>query len=581
MAKKEVALSNPCCTITCVCSNDCLARKIESDQSWAPTSRSSSRFRSFIVLYNQTIASTSSTANHSSYRSKQSQAKQIKSPDNHTTFALSVFRFGSIALVDYVLLRLLTQPSFSSELASEPTLVSLSPRFFLRLVDAYKLVLGTTVSGPIIMMERSGYLVARSLDELNHAFQLVPRDNNCVKCDDDAELECPKCADDEVCQFTVPLDCTMCATSVCEKSDSDTSDNDSGGPNIGAIVGGVLGGIVVIAIATYIVWRFCIKPKRSQIPTSIYIEDVDALQSEKEAASRGTRPPSTHTVHSIASTVLTRASNIIQIAYIPGVTNRATPTSPNVLVPPVPPIPMHHAEANRGQGGDDQHFFVPGDLRDSTYSGLSGYSDRTSYARTSYAPRSSVASTIYGKQAQVLTPAQTGMRAKPTVVSVRSVGNNGGEPNAPPVPTIDFGRFGGGGRPKSGASAFSVGSTFLNSANTATQARAQVVKVGTLKKVDMGSKTESDTSSSTAGSSPPATPSGNVTRDSSITVIDESPSMDQGPFSDPPERPSTQKTNKAPSLGAVMEDAVGEDDKPPAPQRRDSSPFGDQHATKE
>lgn len=430
------------------------------------------------------------------------------------------------------------------------------------------------------MMERSGYLIARDLDELSHAFQLVPRSKSCVKCDDDAQLECPKCADDEVCQFTVPLDCTMCATSFCEKDSDSSVSSGSSGPNVGAIVGGVLGGIAVIAIATYIVWKFCIKPKRSQIPTSIYVEDTDAIQSEKDAASRGTRPHSTHTVHSIASTVLTRASNIIQIAYIPGVTNRATPTSPNVLVPPVPPIPMHHAEANRSLGNDDQHFFVPGDLRDSTYSGLSGYSDRTSYARTSYAPRSSVASTIYGKQAQVLTPAQTGMRAKPTVVSVKSVGNSSGELVAPPVPAIDFGRFGNS-RPKSGASAFSVGSTFLNSANTATQARAQVVKVGTLKKVDMGSKTESDASSSTMANSPPATPNGKVTRDSSITVIEESPNMDQGPFSDPPERSSPQKANKATSLGAVIEDTVGESDKPLALQRRDSSPFGDKHATKE
>jgi hypothetical protein len=81
--------------------------------------------------------------------------------------------------------------------------------------------------------------------------------------------------------------------------------------------------------------------------------------------------------------------------------------------------------------------------------------------------------------------------------------------------------------------------------------------------------------------SPPTTPSGRVTRDSSITVIDESPSVDQGPFSDPPERSSPQKANKAPSLGAVMEDSVGEDDKPLTLTRRDSSPFGDKHATKE
>lgn len=415
--------------------------------------------------------------------------------------------------------------------------------------------------------------------------QLVSRGTTCVKCDDSTTLECPKCSDGESCQFTVPLDCTQCAKSVCMADDS--SDNkSSSGPSIGGIVGGVVGGLFVVALATYLVWRFCIKPKRAQMAQTIYEQETDpAVQgSEKDAASRRTRPPSTHTVHSIASTVLTRASNIIQIAYIPGVTNRATPTSPNVLVPPVPPIPMQHAEGRTTTGNDDQHFFVPGDLRDSTYSGLSGYSDRTSYARTSYAPRSSVASTIYGKQAQVLAPAQTGMRAKPTVVSVKSAGNSTMEGmTPPPVPAIDFERFGGG-RPKSGASAFSVGSTFLNSANTATQARAQVVKVVGLKKIDLGAKSDTDSSTlSVANESRPTTPSRNATRDSSaITIIEDSPAVDQGPFSDPPQERSPLRK---PSLGAVPEDSAGESDRSServgSSQRRDSSPFGDQHATKE
>lgn len=432
-------------------------------------------------------------------------------------------------------------------------------------------------------MEETKVIIARDLDELSRVMHLVPRGTTCVKCDDSTQLECPKCDDGESCQFTVPLDCTQCAKSVC-MADSTTEKKSSSGPSIGGIVGGVLGGLFVIAVATYLVWRFCIKPKRAQMAQAIYDQDPDTTVqgSEKDAASRRTRPPSTHTVHSIASTVLTRASNIIQIAYIPGVTNRATPTSPNVLVPPVPPIPMQHAEGRSATGSDDQHFFVPGDLRDSTYSGLSGYSDRTSYARTSYAPRSSVASTIYGKQAQVLAPAQTGMRAKPTVVSVKSAGNSTMEAVTPPVPAIDFERFGGG-RPKSGASAFSVGSTFLNSANTATQARAQVVKVVGCKKIDIGAKSDTDSSTlSVANESRPTTPSRIVTRDSStITIIEDSPSVDQGPFSDPPER----STSRKPSLGAVPEDSAGESEKGSertgSSQRRDSSPFGDQHATKE
>ncbi|KAI8648704.1 Opy2 domain-containing protein [Fusarium keratoplasticum] len=204
-------------------------------------------------------------------------------------------------------------------------------------------------------MGGSRYFVARDLDELGRALQLVPRGNDCIKCDHSTGLQCPKCSGGESCQFTVPLDCTQCATSGCMKDEEAESDKGGGGLNIGGIIGGIIGSIVMIAVVAYLAWRFYIKPKRSQTLTPINFEDVDPVQSsEKDAALRGTRPLSTHTVHSIAPTVLTRASNIIQIAYIPGVINRATLTSPKLLVPLVPPIPMHHTEGNRGQGNNSQ-----------------------------------------------------------------------------------------------------------------------------------------------------------------------------------------------------------------------------------
>lgn len=371
-------------------------------------------------------------------------------------------------------------------------------------------------------------------------------------------------------------------------------DNNKGdnGPNAGAIAGGVIGGLAFVAILTYFLWKCLIKPKRAQ---SVY--DVGGIHpshdTEKDGTSRMERRLSSHTVHSIASTVLTRASNIIQIAYIPGVTNRANPSSPRVLVPPVPPIPMQHSGSVRDSGNDDQHFFVPGDLRDSTYSGLSGYSDRTSFARTSYAPRSSIASTIYGKQAQVMTPGQTGMRVKPTMVSVKSVGVGSNGFNTPPVPSIDFEKFSSG-RPKSGASTFSVGSTFLN---TATQARAQVVKVGGsgLKQVEIGGGKSYPNSVKSGGSIFSGETRDDATTDSgAITLINGSNTgiptvmVDQGPFSDPPESQQLAlKSASSPTLGAVIEIESEEDHRasgvssewqPPSP--RASSPFGDEHATK-
>ena len=59
---------------------------------------------------------------------------------------------------------------------------------------------------------------------------------------------------------------------------------------------------------------------------------------------------STPSAKSVASTVLTRASNVIQIAFIPGVTKRSVdetpPSTPAALMDkPLPPLPYHRARA--------------------------------------------------------------------------------------------------------------------------------------------------------------------------------------------------------------------------------------------
>jgi hypothetical protein len=436
-------------------------------------------------------------------------------------------------------------------------------------------------------------LYARSLEDLSAALSLVPRaQGECYKCDDSSELKCPDCPAGQKCQYTVPTgDCTTeCAQAICfpeeELPDSTTQPEEEGsGPNVGAIAGGVIGGVIVIAVLIYLAWRFLIKPKRAQEAASQYdAGSYNPYGSEKDGGAGQSRRNSTHTVHSIASTVLTRASNIIQIAYIPGVTNRANPSS-EAHVPPVPRIPMEHTSSGDSVH-DDQHFFMPGDLRDSTYSGLSGYTDRTSFARTSYAPRSSVASTIYGKQAQIVSPSQTGMRVKPTMVSVRSMGVSGD--STPPVPSINLERFGDNHR-DSQASNFSVGSTFLN---TATQARAHIVRVGSgLRKVEIGAKSDTNSSKSTM-SNPHAIEKDVDERGSgSITMMHDGSSIsssgDQGPFSDPPlnATPVTMKSSISPSLGAVMEAPPEEEQRAASntPQRsiqRATSPFSDEHATK-
>lgn len=187
------------------------------------------------------------------------------------------------------------------------------------------------------------------------------------------------------------------------------------------------------------------KGRRRQSEQLSWDEPVDETQQEKAPSvftMRRDARASTHTVASLASTVLTRASNIIQIAYIPGVTNRGGPTSPDLLVPPVPPIP---AAVSPGTPRDNlhSHYFFAQDGRNSTYSGLGDAETRYGQARLSGMPsaeRGSVASTVYRSNAVVGPQAQTIVRGKAAVVSVKSGGSGESSPyeleNSPPIPTI-------------------------------------------------------------------------------------------------------------------------------------------------
>ncbi|EGU88940.1 hypothetical protein HZS61_004977 [Fusarium oxysporum f. sp. conglutinans] len=215
---------------------------------------------------------------------------------------------------------------------------------------------------------------ARVWDELSRVLELAPQGNDAISCYNSTGLQCPECSDSESCRYTVLVYCAQYATSASRRNAEAESKKGGCGLTIGGIIGGIIASIVIIFAATYLVWRFYIKPKRSQSPTSIHVEDMDPMQgSEKDAASRRTSLLSTHTVHSMAPTILTRASNIIQIAYIPCVTNRAALMSSKRVVSSVPLAPMRHTEGNRGHENNDQHFFFPCDLQGSTHSNLSRY----------------------------------------------------------------------------------------------------------------------------------------------------------------------------------------------------------------
>lgn len=242
------------------------------------------------------------------------------------------------------------------------------------------------MSSPNVIRDFSSHLTFRS----------------CIDCD---EPVC-NCASDEICVKSSRT-CTQCPTTSCEPSAPTPTpvSSSSGGSNVGAIAGGVVGGLAFIAILTLLAWWFVIRKRRQE-----QTEALDHVSVQPENSVRHERGRS---MQSIASTVLTRASNVIQIAYIPGVTNRSPPETPGTLVPPVPPIPSTHVSTY----SNDQYLFTPRDLRDSRYSNAS--SDRRSIA-TSLA-RSSVATTIYRNDAIVSPmPAQQARAARAAVVSVKT-----------------------------------------------------------------------------------------------------------------------------------------------------------------
>lgn len=189
-----------------------------------------------------------------------------------------------------------------------------------------------------------------------------------------------------------------------------------------------MGGVAVLAIVIYLVYRYRIRRRRR-------VDTWDPPEKRDQSTlHRGDRR-STRSAHSIASTVLTRASNVIQIAYIPGVTVRSPPESPGPLVPPVPSIPGGTASTSANSTPHlEQHFFMPRDLRDSTWSDSSSIDPRISLAPS--LARESVATTIYRSDAIVPPiPAQHAYRAQANVVSVKSGSNTPGTTSTPSTRT--------------------------------------------------------------------------------------------------------------------------------------------------
>ncbi|KAL4974065.1 hypothetical protein BDW66DRAFT_140800, partial [Aspergillus desertorum] len=380
--------------------------------------------------------------------------------------------------------------------------------------------------------------------------------------------------------------CTECATIQCVKtstsssSDSQDSSSGGGGTDAGAIAGGVIGGLAAVGIIVFLIWWFVIRKKRNQQRA----EESEKASSYAARAPASSAAQSRKSTHSIASTVLTRASNVIQIAYIPGVTNRSPPDTP--LVPPVPPLPGASA---------DQHFFMPGDLRDSSWSDMS---DRRSMANTL---RSSVATTIYRNDAIVSPmPAQQVTRTRAAVVSIHNgpstlSPSQNLSPDTPAVPAITPSQLAKAGVTEANNNSSIVARTVTakpvmvkttgkknNTAKSTVQPIAEQPKLSTESSASSQKPAKAPRISSNDGevtsvaankrTSTYAETSISTRRSQAPTVIEDSPAIVQSPFNDQTSMETkTDRRNSAFLEGASLSSKRHSGAPPP----RVESPFAD------
>lgn len=152
---------------------------------------------------------------------------------------------------------------------------------------------------------------------------MIFQKRECVKCSNTVPT-CPKCADGEQCQMMLQT-CDTCATYICSKisgsSSQSNSSSGSSGTNSGAIAGGVVGGLVLLAaLLLFGWWRWYYKP-RAQKRASEKTAGDEYTEDEKNHSEN--RSSALESVNSLSPSEFGRSSNVIPIAYIPGVTTRA------------------------------------------------------------------------------------------------------------------------------------------------------------------------------------------------------------------------------------------------------------------
>ncbi|KAJ8056693.1 hypothetical protein LXG23DRAFT_46151 [Yarrowia lipolytica] len=229
--------------------------------------------------------------------------------------------------------------------------------------------------------------------------------------------DCTKCASNEVCVLGVASQDNPCPSITCSAAMANTntdSGKSSSGTSAGAIAGGVVGGVAAAAIFGFFVWFFCFSKRAQRVREEKEWIPVVGQDHVTDNHTAGQMPPnhrnSSSTFASLASSALSRASNVIPIAYVPGVTSRGQMSRDSSTGgtlgsnPPIPNVPW-------------EYQFTPEELL------------RQSRQSTVYGIRDSVNTEAYREsQAYVSSAMMTAIQAKPMLVNVKDghVTNNDG-----------------------------------------------------------------------------------------------------------------------------------------------------------
>ena len=100
---------------------------------------------------------------------------------------------------------------------------------------------------------------------------------------------CPTCPSGQICSL-IPQSCDACEHTICISNPNPPPHAPS--PNVGAISGGVIGGVAFAAAVVFVLWRFWIKKRRAQQEEEAEEwEEIEVAQHKSGQQFNATRQP--------------------------------------------------------------------------------------------------------------------------------------------------------------------------------------------------------------------------------------------------------------------------------------------------